>query len=124
MHESAWKLHISCYFQQEEHLKLAFHSAIIMFEYIVFLRNCLFIFCAVLASDLVKIQGPSDNAIIVGNNVELFCLVYTTDENGVQQKVTQPYNVTWYFKPEGVNVSRVGAASAWVVKILHRELLY
>ncbi|PVD27091.1 hypothetical protein C0Q70_12242 [Pomacea canaliculata] len=61
----------------------------------------------VLASDLVKIQGPSDNAIIVGNNVELFCLVYTTDENGVQQKVTQPYNVTWYFKPEGVNVSRV-----------------
>lgn len=53
------------------------------------------------------IQGPSDNAIIAGSEADLFCQVYTTESSGIQQQPTQPYNVTWYFKPEGVNNSKV-----------------
>ncbi|KAK7106657.1 hypothetical protein V1264_017886 [Littorina saxatilis] len=56
----------------------------------------------------VQIHGPSDTAMQVNGETELLCQVFITDKNGSERSpVTQPFNVTWYFKPENSNNSRV-----------------
>ncbi|XP_076457417.1 uncharacterized protein LOC143291439 isoform X2 [Babylonia areolata] len=56
----------------------------------------------------VGIHGPSDTAMQVNGETELLCQVYVTDRNGSERSpVTQPFNVTWYFKPHNSNISRV-----------------
>nr|KAG5702591.1 hypothetical protein BaRGS_003751 [Batillaria attramentaria] len=51
-------------------------------------------------------QGPSDNANIVGNDVQLLCQVYE-DEKDIHKPPAVPFNVTWFFKPEDVDSSMV-----------------
>ena len=63
---------------------------------------------AVVMGQKVQIHGPSDSAMQVNGETELLCQVYVTDGNGLERSpVTLPYNVTWHFKPEDSNTSRV-----------------